>query len=161
MPAARARRLCPGGIFLPPDFGLYRDVSRRVMAIVRRHVEKVEVVGFDEAYLELTGLPAPHATMRMVRAEIERAEGLSCSTRIGPSKRVAKGASDADNPRRFVVLTPDTAGPLGSRSGSTTSPQTLAPIPCPSQWPPPNASARCRSDSCVASPRGVRCGCSA
>jgi DNA polymerase-4 len=79
------------------------------MAIVRRHVEKVEVVGFDEAYLELTGLPAPHATMRMVRTEIERAEGLSCSIGIGPSKLVAKVASDAEKPRGFVVLTREQA----------------------------------------------------
>jgi DNA polymerase-4 len=75
------------------------------MAILRRHVERVEVVGFDEAYLELTGLPAPHATMRTVRAEIERAEGLGCSIGIGPSKLVAKVASDAEKPRGFVVLT--------------------------------------------------------
>ena len=109
MPAARARRLCPEGIFVAPDFALYREVSQRVMAILRRHVEKVEVVGFDEAYLELTGLPAPHATMRMVRAEIERSEGLSCSIGIGPSKLVAKVASDAEKPRGFVVLTREQA----------------------------------------------------
>ncbi|MGN6166941.1 MAG: DNA polymerase IV [Solirubrobacteraceae bacterium] len=109
MPAARARRLCPEAVFLPPDFAQYREVSQRVMAIVRDHVEKVEVVGFDEAYLELTGLPAPHATMRMVRTEIERAEGLSCSIGIGPSKLVAKVASDAEKPRGFVVLTREQA----------------------------------------------------
>jgi DNA polymerase-4 len=109
MPAARARRLCPEVVFLPPDFARYREVSQRVMGIVRRHVETVEVVGFDEAYLELTGLLAPHATMRMVRAEIERAEGLSCSIGIGPSKLVAKVASDAEKPRGFVVLTREQA----------------------------------------------------
>ncbi len=109
MPASRARRLCPQGVFLPPDFAHYREVSRRVMAIIRRHIENVEVVGFDEAYLELTGLPAPHATMRMVRAEIERSEGLSCSIGIGPSKLVAKVASDAEKPRGFVVLTREQA----------------------------------------------------
>src|SRR5438552_10389599 len=64
MPAARARRLCPHGVYLPPDFAYYREASREVMSIVRAHVEAVEVVGLDEAYLELTGLPAPHAAMR-------------------------------------------------------------------------------------------------
>jgi DNA polymerase-4 len=109
MPAARARRLCPEGIFLAPVFAHYREISRRVMGIVRRHVERVEVVGFDEAYLDLTGLPAPHATMRMVRAEIEQLEGLSCSIGIGPSRLVAKVASDAEKPRGFVVLTREQA----------------------------------------------------
>src|ERR1700756_812210 len=63
MPASRARRLCPQGVFLAPDFEYYRAASREVMAIVRGHVEVVEVVGLDEAYLELTGLPAPKAGM--------------------------------------------------------------------------------------------------
>ena len=30
MPAVRAERLCPEGIFLPPDFTRYRAVSRQV-----------------------------------------------------------------------------------------------------------------------------------
>jgi DNA polymerase-4 len=104
IPAARARRLCPDGLFLTPDFPYYREVSRRLMAIVRSHVETVEVVGLDEAYLELTGLPAPHAAMRRIATEIERELQLGCSVGIGPNKLVAKVASDAEKPRGFVVL---------------------------------------------------------
>jgi len=33
MPAARARRLCPQAVFLPPDGAHYREVSRRMMGI--------------------------------------------------------------------------------------------------------------------------------
>ena len=109
MPAARARRLCPQGIFLPPDFVYYREASREVMEIVRRHVETVEVIGLDEAYLELTGLPAPRASMRRVSAEISERTGLGCSIGIGPNKLVAKVASDAEKPRGFVVLTREQA----------------------------------------------------
>jgi len=109
MPAARARRLCPDGVFLSPDFAYYREASAEVMAIVRAHVETVEVVGLDEAYLELTGLPAPHSTVRLIRNEIDRATGLGCSIGIGPSKLVAKVASDAEKPRGFVVLTREQA----------------------------------------------------
>ncbi len=109
MPAARARRLCPDGVFLAPDFDYYREASRQVLEIVRGHVDQVEVVGLDEAYLELSGLPAPHSAMRLVRAEIERATGLGCSIGIGPSKLVAKVASDAEKPRGFVVLTREQA----------------------------------------------------
>ncbi len=104
MPSARARRLCPHGVFLAPDFAYYREISREVMAIVRAHVKTVEVVGLDEAYMELTGLPAPHASMRRVCEEIEATTGLGCSIGIGPSKLVAKVASDAEKPRGFVVL---------------------------------------------------------
>jgi DNA polymerase-4 len=109
MPAARARRLCPDAVFLEPDFAYYRAASAEVMEIVRGHVEAVEVIGLDEAYLELTGLPAPHASMRRVAAQIRAATGLECSVGIGPSKLVAKVASDAEKPGGFVVLTREQA----------------------------------------------------
>ncbi len=109
IPASRARRLCPNGVYLTPDFAYYRDASREVMAIVRAHVETVEVIGLDEAYLELSGLPAPRAAMRRIRHEIESATGLTSSVGIGPSKLVAKVASDAEKPRGFVVLTREQA----------------------------------------------------
>jgi DNA polymerase-4 len=109
MPAARARRLCPEGVVLAPDFGYYREISGQVMGVVRARAEVVEVAGLDEAYLELSGQPAPEATMRGIGAEIERTTGLSCSIGIGPNKLVAKVASDAEKPRGFVVLTRDEA----------------------------------------------------
>src|SRR5512143_2759264 len=70
LPAAQARRLCPDAVFLPPDFARYREASARVMALVRAAVERVEVVGLDEAYLDLAGLVAPHAAMRALQATI-------------------------------------------------------------------------------------------
>jgi DNA polymerase-4 len=109
MPAARARRLCPQAVFIPPDGAHYREVSRRMMGIVRSHVERVEVVGLDEAYLDLSGLYSPRAAMRRVLADIEAATKLVCSAGIGPNKLVAKVASDAEKPAGFVVLTREEA----------------------------------------------------
>ncbi len=109
MPAAKARRLCPDAIVLPPDFPAYREVSRQVMDIVRAHVERVEVVGLDEAYLDLSGLYSPRAAMRRLLAEIRAATELVCSVGIGPNKLVAKVASDAEKPAGFVVLTREQA----------------------------------------------------
>jgi DNA polymerase IV len=110
MPAARARRLCPDGVFLAPDFATYRDVSRQMMDLVRAHVEQVEVVGLDEAYLDLDGLYSPRAAMRRLVLDIRDALQLSCSVGIGPNKLVAKMASDAEKPAGFVVLDRDQAG---------------------------------------------------
>ena len=104
MPASRARRLCPEAVFLVPDFPTYRAVSARMMAIVRAHVEQIEVVGLDEAYLELTGLFSPRTAMRRLIAEIRRELGITCSVGIGPNKLIAKVASDAEKPAGFVVL---------------------------------------------------------
>jgi DNA polymerase-4 len=109
IPAARARRLCPQAIFLTPDFPTYRAVSTQVMDLLRAHVERVEVVGLDEAYLDLEGLHSPRAAMRRLVTEIKRATELTCSVGIGPNKLVAKVASDAEKPAGFVVLSREEA----------------------------------------------------
>src|SRR5215218_894151 len=90
IPAARARRLCPEAVFLPPDFEAYRAMSRRVMDRVRAQVETVELVG---PYLDLSGLVAPRAAMRRLVSEIKADTGLGCSVGIGPNRLVAKVAS--------------------------------------------------------------------
>jgi DNA polymerase IV len=108
-PAERARRLCPEAVFLPPDFEAYRARSRDVMAVLRRHVERVEVVGLDEAYLDLSGLARTRAAARRVKAAVLEATGLGCSIGVGPSKLVAKVASDADKPDGFLELSKDQA----------------------------------------------------
>lgn len=109
IPASRARRLCPDAVFIAPDFDAYRDMSRRVMERVCAQVETVEVVGLDEAYLDLSGLVAPHAAMRRLVTEIRADTGLTASIGIGPNKLVAKVASDAEKPAGFVVLTREQA----------------------------------------------------
>lgn len=109
MPASQARRLCPQATVIPPDFAAYKETSAAVMAIVRAHVERVEVVGLDEAYLDLSGLIAPRAAMRRLVSRISADTGMSASVGIGPNRLVAKVASDADKPGGFVVLTRDQA----------------------------------------------------
>ncbi|HEV3033260.1 MAG TPA: DNA polymerase IV [Solirubrobacteraceae bacterium] len=104
MPASQARRLCPDAVVLAPDFATYREASRQIMDLVRAHVERVEVVGLDEAYLDVDGLFSPRAAMRRLLAEIKAATELTCSVGIGPNKLVAKVASDAEKPAGFVVL---------------------------------------------------------
>jgi DNA polymerase-4 len=109
MPTAKARRLCPDAILIPPDFTAYREASGKVMGLLREHVERVEVVGLDEAYLDLDGLVAPRAAMRRLVAAIREETGLTASVGIGPNKLVAKVASDAEKPAGFVVLSREDA----------------------------------------------------
>lgn len=108
-PAERARRLCPDAVVVPPDFELYRTRSREVMAVLRRHVERVEVVGLDEAYLDLTGLDRHRSAARRVKEAVRADTGLTCSVGIGPNKLVAKVASDAEKPDGFVELSAEEA----------------------------------------------------
>jgi DNA polymerase IV len=109
MPASRARRLCPHAVFVTPDFDAYRAASRKVMKRVRDAAPLVEAAGLDEAYLDLSEMVAPHAAMRGLVARIRSDTGLSASVGIGPSKLVAKVASDAEKPGGFVVLSRELA----------------------------------------------------
>src|SRR3954471_14105276 len=105
MPAATARRRLPDAVYITPDFPAYRAASVEVMEVLRSNVETVEVVGLDEAYLDLTGLFSPKATMRRIAAEIrEVTGGLSCSIGISESRMLAKITSELGKPAGLVVL---------------------------------------------------------
>jgi DNA polymerase-4 len=104
MPAAHARRLCPQAVFIEPDFPAYRAASAQLMAVVRAHVERVEVVGLDEAYLDLSALAFPRAAMRRLLAALRARTGLVCSVGIAPNKLLAKIASTECKPAGFLVL---------------------------------------------------------
>jgi DNA polymerase-4 len=105
MPAARALRMCPEAVVVPPDGALYRRASAAVMEILDHHVPLVEQAGLDEAYIDLSGMAAPVAAMRRVVVDIESETGLHASVGIGPNRLIAKVASDADKPRGFLALT--------------------------------------------------------
>jgi DNA polymerase-4 len=109
MPAAVARRKLPDATYLTPDFPAYREASAQVMEVLRRNVETVEVVGLDEAYLDLTGIFSPKATMRRVATEIRRDTGLTCSVGISESRMLAKIVSELGKPAGLVVLSREQA----------------------------------------------------
>lgn len=109
MPAAEARRRLPDAVYLTPDFPAYREASARVMEVLRGNVEIVEVVGLDEAYLDLTGIFSPKATMRRIAVEIRAETGLTCSVGISESRLLAKITSELGKPRGLVVLSREEA----------------------------------------------------
>ena len=109
MPAARARRLCPDGIYMPPDMAHYRERSRELMALIGGLDASVEQVSLDEAYIDLGCLDYPIDEMSRLVRRIKEDLGLDASVGIGPSKLVAKVASDAEKPRGFVVLSREQA----------------------------------------------------
>jgi DNA polymerase-4 len=103
MPAAVARRRLPDAVYLRPDFATYREASGQVMEILRGNVETVEVVGLDEAYLDLTGLFSPKATMRRIATEIREID-LGCSIGMSENRLLAKIVSELGKPGGLVVL---------------------------------------------------------
>lgn len=110
IPSSRARRLCPDGVFLSPDFELYRAVSRELREIFKRHTPLVEPLSLDEAYLdvteELTGLRSGTETAAVIREEIRSELKLTASAGIAPNKFLAKLASDWRKPDGQFVIKP-------------------------------------------------------
>lgn len=111
MPAAHARRLCPGAIFLKPDFPRYRRESRCIFAIYRKFTPLIQPVSIDEAYLDVTDHLAPYgsatAVAREIRRRVKEERKLTVSVGVGPSKLIAKIASDRDKPDGLTVVRPE------------------------------------------------------
>ncbi|MDZ3822539.1 MAG: DNA polymerase IV [Pseudoxanthomonas sp.] len=110
MPALRAARLCPDAVFVPPDFGRYRAVSRQVREIFARHTDLVEPLSLDEAYLDVSqprsGLATGTAVAQAIRAAIRAELGLTASAGVAPNRFLAKIASDWRKPDGLFVLRP-------------------------------------------------------
>jgi len=108
MPTARARKLCPDGVFLPPRFERYGELSDRVFGIYRRYTPLVEPLSLDEAFLDVTASRALHGCGREIAAAIKvavRAEcGLAVSAGIAEVKLAAKIATDLGKPDGLVEV---------------------------------------------------------
>lgn len=111
MPMARARKLCPHGVFLAPRFERYEELASRIRRILRSYTPLVEPISLDEAFLDISGsepLHGPPAEVaREIHARIPKETGLSCSVGLAPNKLLAKLASDQAKPGGLIVLTPE------------------------------------------------------
>jgi DNA polymerase-4 len=111
MPAVQAERLCPGGVFVPPDFGRYRAVSKSVQEIFKRHTDLIEPLALDEAYLDVTqnktALPTATLVARTIREQIRQELNLTASAGVATNKFLAKLASDWRKPDGLFVIQPE------------------------------------------------------
>ncbi|MGH9582667.1 MAG: DNA polymerase IV [Bryobacteraceae bacterium] len=110
MPAMRAERLCPGAVFVAPDFTRYRAVSRLVREIFKQYTDLIEPLSLDEAYLDVTrnkmGSTAATPIARAIREQIRKELNLTASAGVAPNKFLAKIASDWRKPDGLFVIRP-------------------------------------------------------
>jgi len=111
MPAMQAERLCPGAIFVAPDFTRYRAVSNSVREIFKRHTDLIEPLSLDEAYLDVTenkmGLATATLVARTIREQIRKELNLTASAGVASNKFLAKLASDWRKPDGLFVIQPE------------------------------------------------------
>jgi nucleotidyltransferase/DNA polymerase involved in DNA repair len=109
MPLYKARQLCPNGIYLPVDMEKYLKVSRQIRDIFCDFTPLVEVVGCDEAFLDVTGarnlFGLPVEIAKKIKNRIFEKTKLTCSAGISHNKFLAKLASGLEKPDGLVILT--------------------------------------------------------
>lgn len=110
MPVQQAKKLCPQGIFVPVRMWRYKELSRRVMAVLQRFSPLVEQASVDEAYLDATGLERlfgpPEEFAGALRAAVKEETGLTCSVGMAPVRFLAKIASDYNKPDGQTIIRP-------------------------------------------------------
>jgi DNA polymerase-4 len=99
-----AFRRCPQAVFLPSDPDAYNAASDDVMAALRRMPAVVEVIGWDEAFMEVH-TDTPEAFAEDVQRQVREATDLSCAVGIGDNKLRAKLATGFAKPGGVFRLT--------------------------------------------------------
>ncbi|NLM45451.1 MAG: DNA polymerase IV [Firmicutes bacterium] len=110
IPVWQAKKLCPHGIFVPPDHGLYLSYAEKILEIMRSYTPLVEPFSIDEAWLDVTGSvrlfgPAPEIG-RMLQRRIREEVKIPCSVGLAPNKFLAKMASERQKPNGFTIIMP-------------------------------------------------------
>ena len=110
MPIFQARQRCPDGIFIPPRMARYKEMSKKIMAILREFSPRIEVVSIDEAYMDISGSRRlqgdPEKVAVDIKNKIKTSLGLTCSVGMAPGKFLAKVASDMDKPDGLTIIWP-------------------------------------------------------
>ena len=107
-----AYRLCPGGIYMHPNFDKYKAASARLHAIWDAYASVSESVALDEAYLDVTEKAGTWDGAREIAHTIKRRTWeelhLTCSVGVAYSKTAAKTASEEKKPDGyFEILSPE------------------------------------------------------
>src|SRR5262245_19556614 len=116
MSMAKAVRLCPSLVIVPPDFTRYQDASRAVFSIFREVTPLVEPLSLDEAYLDVTenawGETLGTAVAKRLKERIRADTGLTASAGVAPNKFLAKIASGWKKPDGLTVISPGRVEPF-------------------------------------------------
>jgi DNA polymerase IV (DinB-like DNA polymerase) len=111
MPISKAYELCPHGIYVFPRGSRYEEISEQVMEILLNITPSFQQVSVDEAYLDITNIihsfQDAFQLAKTLQYQIQNTIGITASFGIGPTKSLAKIASDYRKPNGITVITPE------------------------------------------------------
>ena len=105
-----ARNICPDVVVLPPNYELYKQVSRHTRQIYYRYSDQVEPFGIDECWVDITNsLSCLQMSAEEVAYDVNRAVkdelGLTTSVGLSWNKIFAKFGSDYRKPDAVTLIT--------------------------------------------------------
>jgi DNA polymerase-4 len=110
MPLRKAYELCPDGVFVRGNYQIYSAFSKKFFDVLSRYTPDVEEASLDEAYVELTRCRPLYSsfsqTVREMKQQVEKELGLAVSVGMGPSKLLAKLATNRAKPGGLVEVEP-------------------------------------------------------
>ncbi|SMO58746.1 DNA polymerase IV [Gracilimonas mengyeensis] len=113
MPASKAVRLCPNGIFVKTRFDAYKEASHQIREIFFEYTDLVEPLSLDEAFLDVTenhkNLPSATLIAKEIKERIYEETRLTASAGVAHNKFLAKVASDINKPNGLTLITPEKA----------------------------------------------------
>ena len=119
MSMAKAVKLCPSLVIVPPDFSRYKATSTSIFNLYREVTPLVEPLSLDEAYLDVTenswNEPLATTVAKRLKERIRDTTGLTASAGVAPNKFLAKIASGWKKPDGLTVIPPDRVEPFLQR----------------------------------------------
>jgi DNA polymerase-4 len=110
MGGARALRLCPQAVVVPPRMSAYSAASKAVFEVFRDTSPLVEGLSIDEAFLEVGGLRriagSPELIAERLRRAVRERVGLPITVGVARTKFLAKVASGVAKPDGLLVVPP-------------------------------------------------------
>jgi DNA polymerase IV len=108
MPISQAYKLCPHGIYVPPNGRLYSQVSDEIFELFYEFTDLVEPLSIDEAFLDISGcwhlFGSAENLARKLKQRIVQSQQLTASVGVAPNKFIAKIASDFKKPDGLVLV---------------------------------------------------------
>ena len=116
MSMAKAVRLCPSLVIVPPNFAKYKAASTVIFGLYREVTPLVEPLSLDEAYLDVTenawGEPLATEVAKQLKKRIFEETRLTASAGVAPNKFLAKIASGWKKPDGLTVIAPERVEPF-------------------------------------------------
>lgn len=108
MPMYEAKKKLPTAIFLACRMERYKDVSNKVMNMLKRLAPSFQQISIDEAFLDMTGMErlfgSPIVQANRIKEYIKTETGITVSIGGGSNKYVAKIASAFSKPDGLVIV---------------------------------------------------------